>query len=256
MADLSAFSLEGKTALVTGGSTGIGQAIAIEFAKTGANVAITSHNHGATETCQAVQAFGKECLALQLDLAVISSQKVSRTFDEIESKLGQVDILVNSAGIIRRGPAHEFSDDDWQAVMAVNLDAVWKLSREAGKRMLKQGSGKIINIASLLSFQGGITVPAYTASKHAVAGLTKALANEWAPSNIQVNAIAPGYIATKVTQALRDDETRNRQILERIPAGHWGKPSEIAGAAVFLASDAASYVQGHILSVDGGWMAR
>ncbi|HHO55677.1 MAG TPA: SDR family oxidoreductase, partial [Trueperaceae bacterium] len=188
--------------------------------------------------------------------ATISSQDVAQIFDEIESQLGQVDILVNSAGIIRRGPAHEFSDDDWQAVMAVNLDAVWKLSREAGKRMLKQGSGKIINIASLLSFQGGITVPAYTASKHAVAGLTKALANEWAASNIQVNAIAPGYIATKVTQALRDDETRNRQILERIPAGHWGQPAEIAGAAVFLASDAASYVQGHILSVDGGWMAR
>ena len=256
MSDLSAFSLEGKTALVTGGSTGIGQAIAIEFAKVGATVAITSHNHGADETCLAVQTFGKECLVLGLDLATISSQDVAQIFDEIESQLGQVDILVNSAGIIRRGPAHEFSDDDWQAVMAVNLDAVWKLSREAGKRMLKQGSGKIINIASLLSFQGGITVPAYTASKHAVAGLTKALANEWAASNIQVNAIAPGYIATKVTQALRDDETRNRQILERIPAGHWGQPAEIAGAAVFLASDAASYVQGHILSVDGGWMAR
>ena len=165
-------------------------------------------------------------------------------------------ILVNNAGIIRRADAADHSDADWDAVMDVDLDAVWRLSRAAGRRMLAAGHGRIVNIASLLSFQGGIRVPSYTAAKHAVAGLTKALANEWAGEGVAVNAIAPGYIATDNTQALRDDTERNRQILERIPAGRWGDPRDIAGAAVFLASSAADYVHGHVLVVDGGWLAR
>ena len=163
---------------------------------------------------------------------------------------------MNNAGTIRRSAAVDYSEDDWATVIEVNLSSIFRLSQSAGRRMIEQGSGKIINIASLLSFQGGITVPAYTASKSGVAGLTRALANEWAKLNVNVNAIAPGYIETSNTEALRADETRNRQILERIPAGRWGEPADIAGAAVFLASEASRYVQGHILTVDGGWMAR
>jgi len=173
-------------------------------------------------------------------------------FDEF----GRIDILINNAGTIRRTPAVDFSEEDWATVLEVNLSSVFRLSQAAGRHMIEQGSGKIVNIASLLSFQGGITVPAYTASKSGVAGLTKALANEWAKFNVNVNAIAPGYISTDNTAALRSDETRNRQILERIPAGRWGKPDDLAGAAVFLSSAASDYMQGHLLVVDGRWMAR
>ena len=171
-------------------------------------------------------------------------------------KFGRIDILINNAGMIRRTPAVDFSEEDWSTVLEVNLSSVFRLSQATGRKMIEQGSGKIVNIASLLSFQGGITVPAYTASKSAVAGLTKALSNEWAKFNVNVNAIAPGYMATNNTTALRADETRNRQILERIPAGRWGDPEDLTGTAVFLSCAASDYVNGHILVVDGGWLAR
>lgn len=249
------FNLTGKKALVTGTGSGLGKAIAIALAEAGADVACHCRSAGdAAETTAAIQALGRVSIETNGDLADkdVPARLVSETVD----KLGKIDILINNAGMIRRSPAVDFSEEDWQTVIDVNLSSVFRLSQAAGRHMIEQGSGKIVNIASLLSFQGGITVPAYTASKSAVAGLTKALANEWAKHNVNVNAIAPGYIDTKNTDALRTDETRNRQILERIPAGRWGQPEDMAGAAVFLSSPASDYVQGHILVVDGGWMAR
>ncbi|MFC3860233.1 SDR family oxidoreductase [Deinococcus antarcticus] len=180
----------------------------------------------------------------------------TQRFRRVEAELGPVDILVNNAGIIRRENAEAFSDEDWQAVIELNQNTVWRLCRAAGKRMLERGYGKIINVASLLAFQGGIRVPSYTASKHAVAGITKALANEWAGRGITVNAIAPGYIATDNTAALRADPERSKAILERIPAGRWGTPADLAQPVVFLAAPASDYVNGHVLVVDGGWLAR
>jgi 2-deoxy-D-gluconate 3-dehydrogenase len=256
MADLTPFSLEGHVALVTGGATGIGRAVATGLARAGADVAITTNRHAATETRQAVEALEQRFMAQPLDLNTLTEATVNAFLDRVETDLGPFDIVVNNAGIIRRAPAAEHALEDWRAVMNVNLDAVWLLSRAAGRRMLPRGQGKIVNIASLLSFQGGINVPGYAAAKHAVAGLTKALANEWAKDGIQVNAIAPGYIATDNTEALRNDEIRNRQILERIPAGRWGTPEDIAGTAVFLSSPAADYISGQVLVVDGGWLSR
>ncbi|MCA9837369.1 MAG: 2-dehydro-3-deoxy-D-gluconate 5-dehydrogenase KduD [Trueperaceae bacterium] len=256
MPDLSAFSLEGKVALVTGGATGIGQAIALEMARAGADIAVTENRHSATETVQAVKALGKEGKAYSLNLETLTPESASEFLDRLEQDLGPLNILVNNAGMIYREDATEHDFAAWQQILNVNINATWLLSQAAGKRMMERSSGKIINIASLLSFQGGIRVPAYTSSKHAVAGLTKALANEWASQGIQVNAIAPGYIATNNTEALRSDPERSRQILERIPSGRWGNPKDIAGAAVFLASSAANYITGHILAVDGGWLAR
>ncbi len=252
---LEIFSLEGKTALVTGASSGIGQAIAIASAEAGADVACHCRNEGsADETIAAIEKAGKRGVSVVGDMAdKATPQKI---FGETVAQFGRLDILINNAGTIRRAPAVDFSDDDWRAVIDVNLTSVFRLSQIAGRHMIENGGGKIVNIASLLSFQGGITVPAYTASKSAVAGLTKALANEWAKHNVNVNAIAPGYIATKNTDALRADETRNRQILERIPAGRWGTPEDLTGAAVFLSSAASNYLHGHILVVDGGWMGR
>ena len=250
------FSLHGKVALVTGGTTGIGQAVAVALAQAGADVALTVNRSPADDTVEAITALDKRCVALPLNLGALSEKTATDFNAQLEAEFGPVDILVNNAGIIRRAPAAEHSYEDWSAVLQVNLNAVWLLSREIGAGMLGRGQGKIINIASLLSFQGGITVPGYTSSKHAVAGLTKALANEWATKGVQVNAIAPGYIATDNTKALRENETRNQQILERIPAGRWGDPEDIAGAAVFLASSASNYVTGHVLAVDGGWLAR
>lgn len=252
---LSAFSLEGKTALVTGGATGIGAAVAIALAAAGANIAMTVHNRPGDEVIHAIDELNRHCLPLAYDLSELTPKRASALFAEIEEELAPVDILVNNAGIIRRAPATDFAYDDWQAVMQVNLEAVWLLSQAAGKHMQTRG-GKIITIASVLSFQGGMFVPAYTAAKHAVTGLTKALANEWASNNINVNAIAPGYIRTANTRALQDDPERNQALLARIPAGRWGKPSDLGGAAVFLASDAANYVHGTTLTVDGGWRAR
>ncbi len=253
---LSAFSLSGKRALVTGGAAGIGQAIAIAFAQAGADVAYTVHSRAGDETKSAIKAAGKRAHEIKVDLGTIDAAGAAALFQSLENDFGAIDILINNAGIIRRADLADFSEEDWRAVISTNLDSVWYLSQAAGGRMQTRQSGKIVTIASLLSFQGGIRVPAYTAAKHGVAGLTKALANELAPHNICVNAIAPGYIATDNTTALRNDPERSRQILERIPAGRWGRAVDIAGAAVFLASDAAAYVHGTILTVDGGWMAR
>ncbi|MEP6703300.1 MAG: 2-dehydro-3-deoxy-D-gluconate 5-dehydrogenase KduD [Acidobacteriota bacterium] len=252
---LDKFKLDGKVALVTGASSGLGQAIAIALAEAGADVACHARSNGrADETCAAIEKLGRRVVTVAGDMADkdTPAQLVTQTIEHFQ----RIDILINNAGMIRRSPATEFSEEDWATVIEVNLSSVFRLSQSAGRKMIEQGSGKIINIASLLSFQGGITVPAYTASKSGVAGLTKALANEWAKFNVNVNAIAPGYIETANTAALRADESRNRQILERIPAGRWGSPEDLVGAAVFLSSPASDYLQGHILVVDGGWMAR
>lgn len=248
------FSLAGRSALVTGGASGIGQAIAVALAQAGAHVAITANRQPADETIAAVQAVGGQCVAVQGSLA--ESGAAAAAVEATVQAFGSLDILVNGAGIIRRASADVHSQSDWDDVLDINLNAVWQLSQHAGRQMLEQAHGKIINIASLLSFQGGIRVPSYTASKHAVLGLTRALANEWASRGVNVNAIAPGYIDTANTAALRADEVRQRQILERIPAGRWGRAQDIGGAAVFLASDAAAYVHGQVLAVDGGWLAR
>lgn len=254
MSTNNAFDLRGKVALVTGASTGIGAGIARALARAGADVAAHGNTRSPEETCEAIRGFGRRALGLRADLA--SRAEVVRLASEASEQLGPVDILVNNAGTIRRAPAAEYSEQDWADVMTVNASSVFWLSQEIGKPMLERGRGKIVNIASLLSFQGGIRVPAYAASKGAVAQLTKALANEWASRGINVNGIAPGYIRTNNTAALQNDADRNRQILERIPAGRWGEPEDIGGAAVFLSSSASDYVHGHVLVVDGGWMGR
>jgi 2-deoxy-D-gluconate 3-dehydrogenase len=248
------FSLEGRRALVTGASRGLGAAIAAGLAEAGADVAVHGHATSTEATCARVRAAGRRTLALAGDLG--DPAVPDRLVQETVAGLGALDVLVNNAGLIRRAPAAHTTDEDWETVLQVDLGSVFRLCRAAGRHMLERGSGKIVNIASLLSFQGGIRVPAYTAAKSAVAGLTRALGNEWAPRGIGVNAIAPGYMVTDNTEALRSDPERSRQILERIPAGRWGEPRDIVGAAVFLASPASDYVSGHVLVVDGGWMAR
>ena len=247
------FDLGGKVAIVTGANTGIGQAIAVALAEAGADVALAGRSP-ADETAERIRALGRGAVPIEADLA--TTAPVQKVVDETLAAFGRLDILVNNAGIIRRADAADFSEADWDAVIDTNLKSLFFLCQVAGRHMLGRGSGKIINIASLLSFQGGIRVPSYAAAKSGVAGLTRALANEWAGRGVNVNAIAPGYIATNNTAALQADETRNRQILERIPAGRWGDPGDIAGAAVFLASSAADYVNGHVLAVDGGWLGR
>jgi 2-deoxy-D-gluconate 3-dehydrogenase len=247
------FDLNGKVAIVTGANTGIGQAIALSLAQAGTDIAAVGRTP-AQETVEKVRALGRKAEIVSADLSSI--EPVQRVVDETLEKLGGLDILINNAGIIRRADSVDFSEADWDAVIDTNLKATFFLAQAAGRHMLAQGSGKIVNIASLLSFQGGIRVPSYTASKSGVAGLTKLLANEWAAKGVNVNAIAPGYIATNNTAALQADETRNRQIQERIPAGRWGEASDIGGAAVFLSSSAAHYIHGHVLAVDGGWLAR
>lgn len=247
------FDLTGKTAMVTGANTGIGQAIALALAEAGADIALVARSD-TSETTKIVEAAGRKCVTLTADLG--SAQVVDGLVNDCVAEFGALDILVNNAGIIRRNDATDFTEQDWDAVMDVNLKSLFFLSQAAAKHMLERGSGRIINIASLLSFQGGIRVASYTASKSGVAGLTKLLANEWAAKGLCVNAIAPGYIETNNTEALREDPVRNKAILERIPAGRWGEAEDIGGAAVFLASDAAKYVNGHVLAVDGGWLAR
>jgi 2-deoxy-D-gluconate 3-dehydrogenase len=248
------FQLLGRTALVTGASAGIGAAIAVALAEAGADVICHGNTRPAELTCDAIAQLGRRAFALQADLA--EPEAAADLFD----RAGQCaipDILVNNAGVIRRASAVDYSNADWDAVLQVNLKSLWMLSQCMGRALIgSQRHGKIINLASLLSFQGGITVPAYAASKGAVAQLTKALANEWAAHGINVNAIAPGYIRTDNTVALQRNETRNRQILERIPAGRWGEPGDVAAAAVFLAAPASDYIHGHVLVVDGGWLAR
>lgn len=249
------FSLEGRRALVTGASRGLGQAVAVALAESGADVAcVSSSPGGCAETAKRIRGIGREAWELSADLS--DRAAVLKLADDASTAMGRIDILVNNAGTVRRHAAIEFPPEDWDEVIRTNLDSVFFLSQAVGKEMLKRKSGKIVNVASLLSFSGGIRVPAYTASKHAVAGITKALANEWAGSGVQVNAVAPGYFATDNTQALRDDPTRASEILSRIPAGRWGKPEDLAGAVVFLSSSASDYVNGHVLVVDGGWMAR
>lgn len=248
------FSLAGKTALVTGASRGLGQAIAVALAAAGAKVlCASSQPKGCQETVAAIGAANGQALELTADL---SDELAVAALADQALALGPVDILVNCGGTIFRAPAHQFPMQEWHKVIAVNLDAAFLLSQKLGAKMIERKQGKIINIASMLSYSGGITVPAYTASKHAIAGVTKALANEWAQHNIQVNAIAPGYFRTDNTAALQADTDRNAAITARIPAARWGEPEDLAGAAVFLASQASDYVNGHVLAVDGGWLAR
>ena len=251
---LDSFKLDDKVALVTGASAGLGQAIAIALAESGADVSCHGNTRAPDATCEAIGRLGRQTLAVTGDL---SRRETPQTLiEETINHFGRLDILVNNAGTIRRSPATEYSEEDWATVIEVNLSSVFRLAQLAGRHMIERGGGKILNIASLLSFQGGVTVPAYAASKGGVAQLTKALANEWAAKKINVNAIAPGYMRTDNTRALQQDETRNRQILERIPAGRWGEPSDLGGAAVFLCSAASDYVNGHVMVVDGGWMGR
>lgn len=247
------FNLKDKVAVVTGGSRGIGKGIAVGLAEAGANIAIIQRSDN-EETKKEIEALGVKCEIFKCDLTNIND--VHMILSVINDQMGSVDILVNNAGIQKRHPAVDFPEEDWDAVIDVNLKAVWILCQEAGKIMAKQGSGKIINIASLLSFQGGVFVPAYAAAKGAVGQLTKALANEWSSLGINVNAIVPGYIATEMNTALMNDPVRSKQIMDRIPAGRWGNPDDFKGAAVFLASSAADYVHGHLLAIDGGWLGR
>jgi 2-deoxy-D-gluconate 3-dehydrogenase len=247
------FDLAGRTALVTGANTGLGQAIAVALAQAGAGIVAVGRS-AMDETEALVRETGRPFKAVAADLATL--EPIARVVAEA-SELGPIDVLVNNAGIIRRADALDFTEADWDAVMDVNLKSVFFLSQAVARRMVADGrSGKIVNVASLLSFQGGIRIPSYTASKSGLAGLTRLLACEWAARGINVNAIAPGYFRTNNTQALQDDPERSAAILARIPAGHWGEPQELGGAAVFLASSAADYVHGIVLPVDGGWLAR
>ena len=253
---LDLFRLDGKVALVTGASRGLGAAMAVGLAGAGADVALHASERPATATAAAIgDVPARRIEVLTADLA--DRAAADRLIADTLARFGRIDILVNNAGIIRRQPAADHTDEDWDAVLEVNLSTVFRLCRAAGKHMLERGAGgKIVNIASLLAFQGGITVPGYAAAKGGVVQLTKALANEWARHGINVNAIAPGYMETDNTAALRANETRYRQITERIPAGRWGRPQDLAGAVIYLASQASDYVNGHVLVVDGGWMGR
>ena len=248
------FSLKGKVAIVTGGNTGLGQAYVVALAKAGADLFVVTYDRAWDETRAMVEAEGRKVEFFQADLT--DRTQVSKTVEECIKVYGKIDILVNNAGTIRRAPLLEYKDEDWDAVMAINIDSVYHLSQDVAKVMVKQGAGKIINIASMLAFQGGKFVPPYTASKHAVAGITKAFANELAAHNIQINALTPGYIKTANTAPIRADEKRNAEILSRIPAERWADPFDLMGAVVFLASKASDYVNGHILAVDGGWLVR
>ena len=251
---LDKLNLTGRVAIVTGASRGLGAGMAIGLAEAGADLVVVASSARLQETVDKIKALGRRCIGVQADL--IDTKVIPQIIDATLAEYGRLDILVNCAGIIRRAPAIEFSEQDWDDVIQINQKAVFFLCQAAAKEMLKQKKGKIINVASLLSFQGGIIVPSYAASKSAVAGLTKALANEWAPLGINVNAIAPGYMATEMTEALQKSAERAPTILARIPAGRWGTPEDMKGLAVFLASDAAEYVQGQIIAVDGGWLGR
>jgi 2-deoxy-D-gluconate 3-dehydrogenase len=253
--NLDVFQIAGKNALVTGSHRGLGAAIAMALAKAGANVGCHGRDPNPGAACDEIRAAGRKTFYFSADLT--DSKSCSELLEKTLSEFGSIDILVNNAGAIRRAPATEYPMEFWNELIAVNLTAVFQLSQLAARHMLERGTrGKILNIASLLSFQGGILVPAYAAAKGGVAQLTKALANEWASKRINVNAIVPGYMATDNTTGLRNDPVRSRQILDRIPAGRWGEPSDIAGAAIFLCSSASDYVHGHVLAVDGGWLGR
>ena len=255
MGILDSFKLDGKVALVTGAGRGLGQAMAVGLAEAGADIAGLDLI-SLEETQAQGEALGRRFMAIDCNLRDATPAELDEVAGQIVQELGSLDVLVNNAGIIRREPALEHREEYWNDVIQINLNALFFLSQAAGRVMAEQGSGKIINVASMLSFQGGILVPGYTATKSAVAGVTKALANEWAAKGINVNAIAPGYMATDNTAPLRADEKRNKAILERIPAGQWGDPSDLKGVAVFLASAASDYMQGSIVPVDGGWLCR
>ena len=252
---LSQFNLEGKVAIVTGSTTGLGQGMAFGLAEAGADIAGVYHPGDPPQNQETFENMGRRFLGIPADLSSISP--IADIIDKTLETFGRIDILVNNAGTIRRSPSVDFTEKDWDDVLNVNLKSLFFLSQAAGRQFIAQGhGGKIVNIASMLSFQGGILVPSYTASKSGVMGLTRLLACEWAPHNINVNAIAPGYMATRNTQPIQDDPVRNQQILDRIPAGRWGKPEDLKGVVVFLASDASNYVNGYTLAVDGGWLAR
>jgi 2-deoxy-D-gluconate 3-dehydrogenase len=252
---LDSFRLDGKVALVTGSSRGLGQGAALALAEAGADVALLNRAR-AEETAEKVKAAGRRVQIIEQDLGTATPAELNESVQSVVDTLGRIDILVNNAGIIRRAPLIEHSAKDWDDVLATNLDAVFHLSQAAAKRFVERGGGKIINVASMLSFQGGILVPGYAASKHAVAGLTKSFANELAAYAINVNAIAPGYMATDNTAAIRSDEDREKAILARIPAGRWGTPEDLQGPFVFLASPASDYLNGAVIPVDGGWLVR
>jgi 2-deoxy-D-gluconate 3-dehydrogenase len=248
------FRLDGKVAIVTGGNTGLGQGYAVALAKAGADLFIVAYSEGWDETRNLIEKEGRKVYFLQGDITKKGTvNEIVKTCLEV---YGKIDILVNNAGTIRRAPLLEYKEEDWNAVIDLNLNAQYFLSQKVAKVMVEQKSGKIINVASMLSFQGGKFVPPYTASKHGVAGITKAFANELAEHNIQINAIAPGYIATSNTAPIRENAARNEEILSRIPAGRWGTPFDLMGTIVFLASRASDYMNGHILAVDGGWLVR
>lgn len=251
---LELFKLDGKVAAITGATRGIGRSIALSLAEAGADIALLQRSPEQSDVKEEIEALGRKCLIVPCDLENV--EQVKAAIPHVVSHFGKIDILVNNAGIQRRSPSVDFSEQDWDDVINVNLKTVWLLCQQAGRYMVPNGKGKIINMASLLSFQGGLTVPAYAAAKGGVAQLTKALSNEWAKHNVNVNAIVPGYIATDMNTALINDETRNRQILERIPSGRWGNPEDFNGTVVYLASEASNYVHGHLLAVDGGWLGR
>ncbi|MDF2723366.1 MAG: glucose 1-dehydrogenase [Paenibacillus sp.] len=248
------FDLSGQVAAITGATRGIGRAMALALAEAGADVALLQRDPGNLQVQREIEALGRRCVIIPCDLD--QDAQVKQAIPEVLSAYNRLDILVNNAGIQRRYPAVDFPEEAWDEVIRVNLRTVWILAQQAGRHMVEQGRGKIINTASLLSFQGGITVPAYAAAKGAVAQLTKALSNEWAKHNVNVNAIVPGYINTDMNVALLEDPVRSRQILERIPAGRWGIPEDFSGTVVYLASRASDYVHGHLLAVDGGWLGR
>ncbi|HEY0187609.1 MAG TPA: 2-dehydro-3-deoxy-D-gluconate 5-dehydrogenase KduD [Cellulomonas sp.] len=252
---LDLFRLDGRVAVVTGAGRGLGQGYALALAQAGADVVLVDRT-ASDETVDAVRALGRRAEQVVCDLGAATPEELHALVQRVAADHGRLDVLVNNAGIIRRAPAVDHPAADWDQVLAVNLDAVFHLCQAAGRVMLAQGSGSIINIASMLSFQGGVLVPGYTASKHAVAGLTKAFANEWAAGGVTVNAIAPGYMATDNTAPLRADAEREKAIADRIPAGRWGTAQDLMGAVVYLASDASRYVNGAVLPVDGGWLVR
>jgi 2-deoxy-D-gluconate 3-dehydrogenase len=252
---LDRFKLDGKVALVTGATQGLGQGMCLALAEAGADIVGLDRSASPT-TGEAVGALGRRYLPVISDLRQASVKDLNDLVTRIVTEFGRLDILVNNAGIIRRTPALEFSESDWDDVLQINLRAAFFLSQAAARVMVPQGTGKIINVASMLSFQGGITVPSYTAAKSGIAGITRALANEWAKHGLNINAIAPGYMATDNTAPLRADPARSASILDRIPAGRWGTPDDLQGAVVFLACPASDYVNGAILPVDGGWLAR
>ena len=256
MGILDLFRLDEKVALVTGASRGLGQAMAIGLAEAGANI-VGLDLTGCEDTCSQIEALGKKYHSILCDLKVTSTKQLGAIVEEVVEAMGRLDILVNNAGIIRRAPFSDFTEKDWDDVMNVNIRGLFFLSQAVVKTMIEQGrGGKIINTASMLSFQGGILVPSYTTSKSGVMGLTRLMACELAKHNIHTNAIAPGYMATDNTKPLREDPVRNQAILDRIPAGRWGKPEDLQGVAVFLASPASDYMNGYTVAVDGGWLAR